>query len=115
MIVLPIVQSCDDCGACCMEQGSPPMYLAYLLGTCPDDGTDDYKRVCGMPVVLKKELLQYAERLARGLPSTDGVCIWFDPGTRRCKHHELRPEICRDFEIGSVECLGWRGSYGVET
>ena len=45
-------------------------------------------------------------------PSTfDGPCFWLDMETRRCKHHEHRPRICRDFETGSPQCLEWRTYY----
>ena len=33
------------------------------------------------------------------------TCLWFDLQTRLCKHHEYRPQVCRDYEIGGRECL----------
>ena len=33
------------------------------------------------------------------------ACIWFDPQKKNCRHHEFRPQLCRDFEIGSEACL----------
>ena len=43
--------------------------------------------------------------------SFDGPCIWLDLDSRRCKHHEFRPRVCRDFEIGSSGCRQWRRYY----
>ena len=41
----------------------------------------------------------------------DGPCFWFDMETRMCKHHQHRPNVCRDFETGSAECRSWRKQY----
>lgn len=38
----------------------------------------------------------------------DGPCCWLDPITKRCLHYEHRPTICREFEMGGVDCRGWR-------
>ena len=43
--------------------------------------------------------------------SFDGPCIWLDMKTRQCRHHEYRPQICRDFEVGSADCHAWRRHY----
>jgi Fe-S-cluster containining protein len=43
--------------------------------------------------------------------SFDGPCIWLDLETRRCKHHEHRPRVCRDFKTGSTACHQWRAYY----
>lgn len=42
-----------------------------------------------------------------GLP-----CIWYDAVAKNCKHHELRPEVCRDLEIGGEACLRSRRQSG---
>ena len=65
-----------------------------------------------LPAELKEELT----RLITAYPTPpegelDGPCAWFDLETRRCKHHEHRPRVCRDFQIGSHDCLGWRQEY----
>lgn len=111
MTALPVV-SCIGCGACCLEQHSPPGYVGVLSGVWTDP--DDVARVNNLPPALRKELEDYAELIRRGEPHPNhGVCIWFDQETLGCKHHEHRPEICRDFEIGSPACHRWRSEYGV--
>jgi Fe-S-cluster containining protein len=37
--------------------------------------------------------------------------LWFDEDTRQCKHYDLRPWMCRDFEMGSYPCQRWRIRY----
>lgn len=90
------------------------MYLAYLLGVVGDDGTDDAERVKALPVALKQELLEYAEKLRFGTGHpNDHICIWYDEQTHRCKYHDMRPQICRDFEMNSQECQGRMQEYGI--
>jgi Fe-S-cluster containining protein len=43
--------------------------------------------------------------------SFDQACCWLDMETRQCKNHLHRPQVCRDFETGSRECLEWRSFY----
>ena len=115
---LPILESCSGCGACCLEQESPPMYIAYLAGGAPADAPDsfgDAERVNSLPDHLRLELLAYIEHLRSGKSHPrDGCCIWFDEKTRGCRNYEWRPQICRDFERGTEECRNWRNVYGVD-
>jgi hypothetical protein len=43
-----------------------------------------------------------------GLP-----CIWFDAEARNCRHHEHRPQVCRDLSCGSEACLLSRHQHGI--
>ncbi|MDA1229918.1 MAG: YkgJ family cysteine cluster protein [Planctomycetota bacterium] len=112
---LPVIQSCDGCGACCREQESPPMYLLILSGVFDDDDfRDDTIRARALPDNLKQELLAYGAHIRAGKPHPrDGVCLWFDESTRGCRHYEHRPSICRKFEMGSEACHSWRDKYDV--
>ncbi len=68
-----------------------------------------------LPRSLKAELLNYIATYPVPPPGElDGVCVWYDAETRRCKHHEHRPQVCRDFQIGGNDCRGWRKHFGVE-
>lgn len=92
--------TCDDCGACCMAQCSPPFVPGDgKVESLPADVREDYAR--GMRA-----------RDEAGWPA-DVPCFWFDPETYRCRHYEHRPAICRDFEPGSEGCLSWRDEYNV--
>ncbi|MDC4206433.1 MAG: YkgJ family cysteine cluster protein [Candidatus Manganitrophus sp.] len=90
--------SCDGCGACCEEQGMPPGYLFPAL-------------IDFLPEALRKEIEFHQEeerrtgatRFERGLP-----CIWYDLETKRCRHYDYRPDICREIPVGGRSCLFWR-------
>lgn len=119
---LPILESCDGCGACCMRQSSPPGYV-YILCTPEAErgkfvGTEfrfDAERVKALPPEVRAELDQYIVglRLGRG-PRGEVPCLWFDQVTRKCKHHAHRPSICREFEMGSEDCHNWRKEFEVD-
>lgn len=96
-VKLPVVTNCDGCGACCMSMGTPPF-------AGPGDPSWD-----ALPEQLKAEIKAEVFRPGRNY---DGPCIWLENG--RCKHHAIRPMICREFEIGSPACLIWRDEHGVE-
>ena len=87
------VANCDGCGVCCLEQNIPP-YLDEI----------DF-----IPIALQKEVIEARKREAEleGQP-----CIWFDLTTRKCRHHEDRPNICREYEVGGDLCLETRERAG---
>lgn len=90
--------SCDGCGVCCEEQGLPPEYAVPAL-------------LLHIPEALRNEIALHQEeerqagrtRHERGLP-----CIWYDAETKKCRHYEYRPDICREVPIGGSSCLFWR-------
>lgn len=64
-----------------------------------------------VPAELKQEVNQHIDALTDvdiGKP-----CIWLDLQTRRCKHYDHRPQMCRDFEMGNPHCQRMRESYGI--
>jgi uncharacterized protein len=91
--------SCHGCGACCERVGYPPFYR-----TNPGENQQFAALERSHPE-LAAEMRQAAvdRRRELGLP-----CSWLDPETKRCQHYELRPQICRDFELGSPKCLELR-------
>lgn len=81
-------------------------YPAFVLATAKQPAEEHW---LSLPEDLRKEL----ESFIAGYPilpkgELDGPCFWFDQQSRRCKHHEHRPRVCRDFEVGSQGCLSWR-------
>lgn len=114
MKTLPIIESCEGCGACCMEQSSPPGYVFILVrgaNSWPDE--EDVERFQNLPPEALRELKTYLSFLKRGTTKGETPCIWYDKNTRGCRYYEHRPNICRDFEMGSDGCRKWRRSYGV--
>jgi Fe-S-cluster containining protein len=43
----------------------------------------------------------------------DGWCSALDRKTLMCSIYENRPDICRDFEVASYECLDERSEGGI--
>jgi Fe-S-cluster containining protein len=115
---LPVVDSCDNCGACCLEQESPPGYVLLLnspgIRENPGKFGDDVERLESIPNEAAAELRDYLAALLAGEQRSDPACIWLNKATMRCRYHEHRPSICRDFEIGSAECIEWRRDYRID-
>ena len=106
MSLLPLLLqpiSCDGCGLCCEGIGSPVL----LYASRPGLGTPHPYRPVGLPQELIDEIDFHFSGLTRGQEPLDR-CLWFDPTTRQCRHYELRPQICRDYELGGPACVGRR-------
>ena len=102
---LPVITNCEGCGVCCMHMGYP----AFMD---PADQSFDAVYWNAMPDDLRDDLLAFIAAYKKPTgQDLDGVCYWFDMETRRCKHHEYRPRVWRDFEIGSKGCRDWREHY----
>lgn len=133
---LPVVE-CAGCGVCCFHMGYP----AYVMPRAPmtDGEIDALEQSSGkkigvkrrqelrdghpgetywhdLPADLKHELEAFMAQYqppsyGETLDTFDGPCIWLDLETRLCKHHTVRPNVCRDFETGNRACLDWRQTY----
>jgi len=95
--------SCSDCGLCCEGIGSPIL----LYATRPNWKAFHPYRPADLPKALSQEIDDHFAGLLRG-QEPQARCLWFDPQTRRCKHYEYRPQICKDYELGGPQCLGRR-------
>lgn len=116
---LPIIESCDDCGACCMEQGSPPGFADFI------SPSEDYRKTAreyapedavwfdASPYIAKYILRSYFDNVEDDSVSGDGPCCWLDMETKQCRFYEHRPSVCRDFERSSKPCHDWRERYGI--
>jgi Fe-S-cluster containining protein len=97
---LPVIESCDGCGACCRVVTSPPFVRVF-----DERGEDAWERLKRERPDLVAELLADARsRRTSGGPFYGTPCLWFDAATARCRHYDLRPRACRDFAVGSVDC-----------
>ena|SRR5688572_15741831 len=83
--------TCDSCSACCCR-------LEVMLLT--ETGVPDY---------FIEEDEWGSRRMAR---LDDGWCAALDRNTLLCTIYEKRPLICREFEMGSYECLVERADNG---
>lgn len=68
----------------------------------------DVELLQNLPGVAHDERRTHLAKLLTGDSSDDPACIWLDRNTKRCRYHEQRPSICREFEIGSEDCHAWR-------
>ena len=94
MDALPIIDSCDECGVCCMHMAVPPY----------SDG-----EFIPMSVMHDLADVQESRRLQLAAWGTDFVpCGFLDLVTRKCRHYDHRPAVCREFERGGEECREFR-------
>jgi len=92
-VELPVV-TCEGCGLCCSEQGTPP--FSWQDGDRP-------------PVELEWDIQEHAMRYDYGLP-----CLWWDCDTKLCRHYDHRPRACREAVVpGDEFCLGFRSEGGL--
>lgn len=112
---LSIIDNCDGCGACCLEQQAPPGYSMLLnspeLMANPEAFAADVARLRLLPQEAIDELRVYLKDLSAGIENPNPACIWLDQSTMKCRHYENRPSICREFEVGDDDCRGWRRQY----
>lgn len=40
----------------------------------------------------------------------DGLCAALDRNTMLCRIYDIRPTVCRDFQVGARECLTERAA-----
>jgi Fe-S-cluster containining protein len=114
--VLPVLESCDGCGACCLEQGAPPDYVALRLNpefAADPSFADDAVRLARLPEEAERLLAGYLQATAAGRLAPNGACVWFDHSSKSCRFYDWRPSTCRVFEINSGGCHIYRRRHGV--
>ena len=113
---LPVLENCDGCGACCLEQGAPPDYVALRLHPeFAEDSTfaDDVARLAELPAEAATLLAEYLRETAADRLATSGACVWFDHSTKACRFYDWRPSTCRVFELNSGGCHIYRRRHGI--
>ncbi len=106
---LPLIDSCEGCGACCQVVTRPPFYHVF-----EEMGEEAWDRVQRQRPDLVAELdADYQARQAGGGPFYGTPCVWFDAETLRCRHYEYRPLACHMFEIGEEDCRDARRRAGI--
>ena len=92
------VIDCKGCGVCCTEIGVPP-FLGFEIYELPESLRDKFLA----------ELQEFPDREMAKTP-----CRWYDLISKRCLQHKYRPQLCRDFEVGSESCVAMRSHFNVE-
>ncbi len=89
--------TCEACGLCCTEMGSPPFMPEHVGGV-------ELQR---LPAVVRKDY-ENGMKLRDAIGWPDGEPYFWLMEDQRCKHYQHRPEICREFKVGGEACRGWR-------
>jgi Fe-S-cluster containining protein len=107
MIELPISNPCHDChGSCCRQVVMPPFI--------PLRSNHEWNRLARERPELRAELeVEYARREHENDWPDEAPCFWLDVDTGLCKHHDDRPQICRDYEVGGSGCTRTRAMFGL--
>lgn len=79
------------------------------------DRTNDFAHAGEILQAIKDGRLAVAghalDKLAKHIPIP---CLWYDEETKRCRHYEHRPEVCRDaIKPGDDACLQTRRSFRI--
>ena len=97
--------TCDGCGACCLTVGHPPFLLELDEGIPhPVAGADseaDFHRLHSAPPAAQAAYLA-------NYGTINVPCSWLDEFEGRCRFYEFRPDVCREFEVGSKWCTQFR-------
>jgi len=106
---LPVIDTCEGCGACCRVVTTPPFRRVF-----EETGEEAWERLRWDRPDLRLEIIaaEKARKLA-GEPSFGSPCLWLDDRTGRCRHYELRPRACREFPLGGVDCRDARRRAGI--
>lgn len=79
------IPKCKGCGKCCEYGWNIPVLPSdALYGTLYVEKTFEGARM-------------------RRVPGT-GHCVAYNPTSKTCGEYERRPQVCRDFERGDVQC-----------
>ncbi len=96
---LPLIETCDQCAACCLQTPLPPFQPGEEVARDVPD-----------------ELLQpIRDRIAADQEFALLPCVWLDCVSLRCRHYDLRPQACRDFALGSDLCRLSRWDAGLDS
>ncbi len=89
---------CNNCGLCCMHMRTPPFIgdadphwikLSKAL-------KDEIRNWVMGPSPRYDFMVQFKEKI--------NPCIWLDLVSGKCKHYDLRPQVCRDYKVGCQSC-----------
>ncbi len=108
---LPVLESCDGCGACCcLLVTLPPFRRGFGEA---GEGEEAWELLRWDRPDLRAGILGAERALkAAGEARAGTPCLWLDPPTGRCRHHAHRPRACREFALGGPDCRDARRRLG---
>lgn len=91
--------SCDNCRAACCYTWIIAVDAEDLRNGVPEALTDPLPRSQFDDV--------NDQRSARMMKRSEGThaCVALDEETNRCTIYDRRPRVCRDFRVGSIDCV----------
>lgn len=92
---------CHNCGLCCMHMRTPPF------------AGEDMERLKRDRPDLASEIEHWIDSPRFDVSDEEQPCIWLDLATGACKHHEHRPDVCRDYPVGGEDCRMQRQRVGL--
>lgn len=92
---------CGDCGQCCVTMDRPP----FNYWDEPDKSRWD-----ALPAKLKEAIDADADD---GIRPYGSPCLWYDTESKRCRHYDSRPEVCRTYIPGVRSCNDRRITLGL--
>ena len=95
--------TCEDCGACCATMCSPLLMPEHI----------DATEINALPADVRKDFKDGMEAREKHGWIPDVPCFWLTDDLK-CKHYEHRPDICREFEVGSEACQTWRDEFNID-
>jgi Fe-S-cluster containining protein len=105
--VLPADDPCRGCGACCLHLVWPPFFRI--------EDREWMRLGRERPELVAEIEIDRIRRRQFGLGGEYvAPCHWYDLATRRCRHYEYRPAVCRDFEPGEEDCRCFRAEHGID-
>jgi uncharacterized protein len=106
---LPVITSCEGCGACCQVVTLPPFRCGF------DEHEDAWERLKWDCPELCAELLARERALKMdGAPLFGSPCLWYDAARCACMHYEFRPRACREFAMDGQDCHDARRRAGLD-
>lgn len=78
---------CRGCGKCCVREDPKLDVLVEPTDRVPEH------------LVLEQDGLRWMRR------RSDRSCIALDPRTRECTIHPVRPQGCREVDMGDPDCV----------
>ena len=106
---LPVIESCDGCGACCRVVTRPP--FSRVFDDCGEEAWERLK--WERPDLMTEFLADYRASKANGGPFYGTPCLWLDAETGRCRHYDYRPRACREFDVCGEDCRDARRRQGI--
>lgn len=79
------------------------------------DRTADFELSNGKIIdAVKKGRLKLAKTLLAEAAEHPVIpCLWYDEEAKQCRHHEYRPDTCREFEVGGDACRATRSHFRI--